>query len=457
MQAKLRREWSGKKVAVIGLGVSNLALIRFLKEAGAEISARDQKTASELKERLPELEALGVELVLGPHYLSGLREFDSVMVSPGVPKHLPELQEAAKLGKLESEIGLVFRYSPAPIYGITGSSGKTTTTSLVGEILKRSGLSVQVGGNIGTPLITELAQLTPEDNVVLELSSFQLEELGQSPRGAVITNLSENHLDVHGTMENYIAAKKNIYLHQRARDFLVLNYDDPLTRPMVEEAPGRVFFFSLKTKVEPGAYLSGDEFIYAEGGQETVFAKRSDLRLPGLHNAANFLAAAVLSRAAGASLEAAREVARSFAGVPHRLELVGEVNGVRYYNDSIATTPQRTLAALDSFSEPIILIAGGSDKDLSYEPLAEAVRERVKYLVLLGATAPKIRRAVLELGQFPLEVTANLQEAVAAASRRAEAGDVVLLSPASASFDQYANFRERGAHFRNLVRELSKE
>ncbi|HHT43152.1 MAG TPA: UDP-N-acetylmuramoyl-L-alanine--D-glutamate ligase [Firmicutes bacterium] len=451
MDKRIKEDWQGRRAAVIGLGISNFALIKFLKDAGAEISARDQKTREELGERLEELKSLGVELVLGPDYLDGLDQYDVVLPSPGVPKHLPPLAEAASRGKLESEISLLFRYSPSPIYGITGSSGKTTTTSLAWEIMKASGLKAIIGGNIGTPLITELPRLTPEHKIVLELSSFQLENLEASPQGALITNIAENHLDVHGTMESYIAAKQNIYRYQKPQDFLVLNYDDPESKAMAVEAPGKVFFFSMENRVECGAYLRGDDLVYVQDGREEIIVKREELLLRGEHNAANFLAAAVLSCAAGASVEAAAQVARSFQGVPHRLEFVGERNGVLYYNDSIATTPQRTLAALKALSEPIILIAGGYDKQLSFAPLAEAVHKRVKHLVLLGAAAPKIRQAVLALGDFPLQVVDNLDQAVAAARLEAQPGDCILLSPACASYDQYADFTERGAHFRSLV------
>ncbi|NMB00683.1 MAG: UDP-N-acetylmuramoyl-L-alanine--D-glutamate ligase [Firmicutes bacterium] len=456
MRSALHAEWSGKRVAVVGLGVSNLALIRFLKDVGAQISGRDQKIPEQMGDGFEELNSLGIDLVLGPHYLEGLEQYDVVVVSPGVPKRLPQLEQIKRLGRLESEIGLVFRYSKAPIYGITGSSGKTTTTSLVGEMLRASGIPVNVGGNIGTPLISVIEHLEPNDHVLLELSSFQLEELKQSPKGSLITNIAENHLDVHLTMENYIDAKKKIYRYQGEEDFVVLNFDDPHTRDMAKEAPGRVYYFSLNTAVNAGAYLDGDKLIYVNGGEKVTFAKLSDLALPGLHNVANFLAATVLSRELGASWEAISHVASNFTGVSHRLEFVAEVDGVRYYNDSIATTPQRTLAALQSFSEPIILIAGGSDKELSFADLASAIHDRVKHLVLLGATAPKIHQAVLEVGDFPVEVVDNLEQAVRAARSLAQDGDLVLLSPACASYDQYANFMERGHHFRTLVHDVNK-
>lgn len=454
MRKDIQRDWYGKRVAVIGLGISNVALIRFLQQAGAHLSGRDQKTRDDLGERFSELEALGIELVLGPQYLRDLTSFDVVVVSPGVPKHIPELQVMGDLGRLESEIGLVFRYSQGPIYGVTGSSGKTTTTSLVGEILQQSGLPTYVGGNIGRPLIGEIEQIRPEDLVLLELSSFQLESLSQSPHGALITNIAQNHLDVHHTMENYVKAKQNIYRFQKPQDFLILNYDDPVTRAMATDAPGGVYYFSLVERVPRGAYLAGDDLIYTDGAGQSAFAKRSELALPGQHNVANFLAAAVLAHLAGADFDAIREVGTNFAGVPHRLELVGEVQGVRYYNDSIATTPDRTLAALHAFTEPLILIAGGSDKQLSFADLGKVIQGRVKHLILLGTTGPKIRQAVLDAGGVSLVEVENLGEAVARARELGEPGDVVLLSPASASYDQYANFMARGKHFRDLVANL---
>ena len=455
MRADLQEDWAGKKVALIGLGVSNLALIQVLQEAGAILSGRDRKTKEQLGERVAELESFGIELILGPDYLTDLESFDAVMVSPGVPKHLPELQALQDLDKLSSEIALVFKYSPAPIYGISGSSGKTTTTSLVGEILKKSEISVHMGGNIGNPLITELEAIGPQDCLLLELSSFQLDGLAYSPHGALLTNLTENHLDLHLTMENYVQAKQNIYRHQKSVDFLVLNYDDPLTRAMAKEALGRVYYFSLQEPVYPGAYLLGEDLIYEDEGGKMIFAHKGRLSLPGEHNLANFLAASVFSHLIGASWEAIRQVGENFIGVPHRLEFVGERGGVKYYNDSIATTPHRTQAALKAFEAPIILIAGGSDKNLSFDDLGVAIHSRVKRLILLGVTAPRIRQAVLAQGDFPIDEVHNLEEAVTLGKSLASQGDVVLLSPACASYDQYSNYLARGNHFRELVQNLT--
>lgn len=454
MRADIQADWCGKRVAVVGLGISNRALIQLLKKAGAIVCGRDQKTLAEIKDARS-LEQMGIDLVLGERYLQDLADYDCVFVSPGVPRGLAQLQKIQELGRLSSEIEMVFRYSRAPIFAVTGSSGKTTTTSLIRDMLRAGGASVFAGGNIGVPLINEINRVGPADALVLELSSFQLDGLPMSPRGAVITNIAPNHLDIHGTMEAYVRSKENIYLSQGHRDFLVLNYDDPITRAMAERSPGRVFYFSLAGRVSPGAYLCGDELVYADGAKRVVFAKRSEISLLGDHNAANILAAAVASHLAGASWEAITEVSKMFRGVPHRLEPVGEKRGVRYYNDSIATTPDRTEAALRSFAQPIILLAGGSDKKLSYAGLGRAIHGgNVKKLILFGATAPAIRRAVLDCGDFPLEMVQNLEQAVALAGEKAEAGDVVLLSPASASFDQYSDFTARGDHFRRLVDRL---
>lgn len=446
--------WSGKKVALIGMGVSNFALVEILQELGATLSGRDRQTADQLGERYEKLQALGIELILGTEYLKDLKDFDVVMLSPGIPKHLPELEQPKADGKLSSEIALVFANAPTPIYGITGSSGKTTTTSLVGEMLKENAIPVQIGGNIGNPVISELGKLDSADCLLLELSSFQLDGLASSPRGALLTNLSENHLDLHLTMDNYIAAKQNIYRHQKPEDFLVLNYDDPLTAKMAQEAVGRVYYFSLQRPVYPGAYLADDDLIYHDEFGKVTFAHKSKLSLPGDHNVANFLAAATFSHLIGASWEAIRKVGENFVGVPHRLEFVGERGGAKYYNDSIATTPHRTEAALRAFEAPIILLAGGSDKNLSYDKLGASIHSKVKRLILFGATAPKIREAVLTLGSFPIDEVQNLQEALVLAGTLASPGDVVLLSPACASFDQYPNYVARGNHFRELVQNL---
>lgn len=457
MEARIRKEWQGKSVAVIGLGVSNVPLIRFLHRFGAHISGRDRACRKDLGERIAQLEELDIELILGDAYLKGLEQYDAVFLTPGIPKDLPELTALAGKTELLSEIGLVMRYCRAPIFGITGSSGKTTTTTLVGEMFRQSGFKTFVGGNIGTPLIEQVLEIPPEARVVLELSSFQLEQLGQSPDYALVTNISENHLDIHGTMEAYIAAKQEIYRHQRADACAVFNYDDPLGQIMAAEAPSKVYYFSLENAVNPGAYLEDSNLVYQEGTEKVSFALTRHIKLPGRHNLENLLAAAVVARLGGASWEAITNVCHSFQGVEHRLELVGELDGVRYYNDSIATTPARAIAGLRTFSEPVILLAGGYDKKLSFTEMAQEIHARAKSVIVFGDTAGKIRDAVLSFGPFDVHFADDLAKAVSIGRSLAVSGDIVLLSPGCASYGMYRNFAERGEHFRRLVQMLIEE
>ena len=457
MEERIRKEWQGKSVAVIGLGVSNVPLIRFLHRFGARISGRDRACREQLGERLAQLEELDIELVLGDAYLEQLADYDAVFLTPGIPKDLPKLTALSGKTEILSEIALVMRYCRAPIFGITGSSGKTTTTTLVGEMFRQSGLTTYVGGNIGTPLIEQVLDIPPEARVVLELSSFQLEQLGQSPDYALVTNISENHLDIHRTMDAYIAAKKEIYGHQPADACAVFNFDDPLGREMAAEAPSQVYYFSLTDTVNPGAYLNGSQLIYCDGTQTRVFAQTDQVQLPGRHNLANLLAAAVMARLGGASWEAITHVCHSFQGVEHRLELVGELDGVRYYNDSIATTPTRAIAGLRTFSDPVILLAGGYDKKLSFAEMAREIHNRAKAVIVFGDTAEKIKEAVLSCGPFAVYSAADLAEAVSISRALAVSGDVVLLSPGCASYGMYRNFAERGQHFRSLVQTLIEE
>jgi UDP-N-acetylmuramoylalanine--D-glutamate ligase len=450
----IQREWQGKRVAVIGLGVSNVPLIHFLRKYGVVISGRDRKTKEQLGSNYSVLRDLQIELRLGKDYLEDLEGYDAVFLSPGVPRHLPQIRDLRRKTPILSEIALVLRYCPAPIYGITGSSGKTTTTTLIGEMLRHSGLTTYVGGNIGRSLIEEIETISPEGKVVLELSSFQLEDLDTSPHGALVTNITENHLDIHLTMENYINAKRNIYLHQGSGDFAVFNADDPITMEMASQGQGQVYLFSMKNSVERGAYLQGDELIYRDEDGAYSFVKRSEVALLGEHNIQNLLAAAIVSHLAGASWTAVSEVAQNFTGVPHRLELVLQHEGVSYYNDSIATSPARAIAGLRSFSQPIILIAGGYDKKLSFRELGKEIHQRTKAVIVLGDTASLITDAVEAYGSFPIHQVQDLEGAVELGAYLAEAGDVVLFSPACASYDMYPNFEVRGEHFRALVHKL---
>ncbi|HHW15221.1 MAG TPA: UDP-N-acetylmuramoyl-L-alanine--D-glutamate ligase, partial [Firmicutes bacterium] len=386
---------AGRRAAVVGLGVANVPLIRFLLRKGAQVTGCDKKSREELGARADELEAAGCTLRLGPDYLSSLAEHDLLFLTPGMRKDLPEIEAAKAAGaEVSSEIRLVFALCRAPILGITGSSGKTTTTMLSGRILEANGDQVLVGGNIGRPLIEEVEGIPPAAKVVLELSSFQLQDLAQSPHLAVVTNVTPNHLDQHASLAEYIEAKKHIFRHQGRQDACVLNYDNPVTRGMAAECPGRVFFFSRRERLGEGAFLDGDELVLRLEGREERLLHRAEIKLLGLHNLENVLAAALATRLFGAETAAIREAVTAFTGAPHRLELVREVNGVRYYNDSIATTPARALAGLASFAAPIVLIAGGYDKKLPFDEFGRVLAQRVKAVVLLGVTAPKIEEAV---------------------------------------------------------------
>lgn len=450
-------EWNGSKVAVIGLGVSNLPLIRFLLRHGASVVGKDQKSATELGDRYSQLTELGVELELGANYLAGLDKYDGIFLTPGMPKDLPEIEAIKGTVPLLSEMSLVLKYSKAPVLGITGSNGKTTTTTLVGKMLEAANMSVYVGGNIGTPLIEQIEDIPHTAKVVLEMSSFQLELLQQSPQAALITNISENHLDIHKTMDNYVNAKKHIFLHQDRNNVTVLNYDQLETRQMANECPGKVYYFSLVQPVKPGAYLADGKLILDNGKEQSIICLEEEVKLRGKHNIANLLAASLFSYLAGASLTAISQVSRNFAGVSHRLEKVLEYRGVTFYNDSIATSPQRAIAGINAFQAPIILIAGGYDKKLSFKPLANALSPQVKDLILLGDTAGKIVEAVKECPAAPpIHRVPDLAEAVSRAHALAKPGDIVLLSPACASFDMYPNYQARGEHFKELVTSLAE-
>jgi len=459
-------EWRNRAVAVVGLGVSNMAVIRYLAGRGARLTGFDQKTEQALGAKAEELRRLGVRLVLGPDYLERLDgAWDAVFLTPGMPKNAPALQRLRERGvPFFSEIGLFFSLCKAPIVGITGSSGKTTTTTLVGEMLRRGPRPVYVGGNIGQPLL-EVAEDIPGDAwVVLELSSFQLEMLDRSPHVAVVTNVTPNHLDVHGTMEAYVAAKRRIYEFQRPGDVAVFNADDETTRAMAALSPGRRLAFSLEEEQPEGAWLDGDRIVARVRtpsrpgrAQPVVVCTLADIRVPGRHNVANVLAAVAVGSACGLKPEWMRDAIAAFRGVRHRLELVGTWNGIRFYNDSIATSPARAVAGIRSFAEPIVLIAGGYDKKLPFDELAAALPGRVHTVVLLGATAAKIEQAIAahseKTGAVPPRIVhaGSLEEAVEQARLAARPGDVVLLSPACASYDMFPNFEVRGDRFRELV------
>jgi len=443
----------GKRLVVLGLGVSNRPLVRLLLEAGLSVTACDKTPREQLDQEVLSLEEQGAVLRTGEGYLENLTA-DVVFRTPGMHPNIPALVKLREQGaEITSEMEAFFAVCPCPIYAVTGSDGKTTTTTLISEMLRHAGHRVWVGGNIGQPLLPLAAEMSPSDFAVVELSSFQLMTMTASPRVAVVTNLAPNHLDMHRDMAEYVAAKENIYLHQGAEDRLVVNLDNDITREFLSRARGRTEGFSRREQPEKGCCLAGDT-VYLDG---KPLLTRADIRLPGLHNVENYMAAICAVREQ-VSHEDILSVAREFAGVEHRIEFVRELRGVRYYNDSIASSPSRTAAGLHAFPEKVILIAGGYDKKIPFDTLGREICRHVKYLVLCGATAEKIRAAVLsapEAAQGPEICCVDcLADAVAAASAAAVAGDVVTLSPACAAFDQFKNFMVRGQAFKKLVMEL---
>ena len=447
----------GKRVLVLGVGVSNRPLVRLLLHYGLEVTCCDKTPREKLDDEVLALEAQGARLHLGEHYLDGVSG-DVVFRTPGLHPDTPQIRALRDSGAvITSEMEAFFRVCPCQIIAVTGSDGKTTTSTLISELLKKEGFRVWLGGNIGTPLLDRADEMQPEDRVVLELSSFQLMYFPFSPHTAVITNLSPNHLDIHKDMEEYVAAKENLYLHQTADDILILNRDNEITHSFVPKAKGTVLEFSRQTEPERGVFLR-DGVIWRKGETVEKILEQSDILLPGIHNVENYMAA-ILAVGDCVRTETIRDVARHFGGVEHRIELVREKDGVRYYNDSIASSPTRTIAGLRSFSQKLILIAGGYDKHIPFEPLGPEIVEHVKTLILSGATAPKIEAAVLGAPNYrpgcpEILHEDDFYEAVRLASRVAKPGDVVILSPAGPAFDKFKNFMVRGREFKKTVMEL---
>ena len=448
----------GKTVAVVGVGVSNAPLCELFWENGARVTACDRRERAELGEIADSLEAKGIELKLGGDYLKGLTQ-ELIIKTPGMRPDLPELLEAAARGSvITSEMELFFELCPCEIIAVTGSDGKSTTTALIHEILKAAGHRCHLGGNIGFPLLPRIREIGAEDLVVAELSSFQLQTMRRSPKTAVITNIAPNHLDVHKSMEEYVEAKKNILRYQDASGLLVVNRDNALSRQAGREARGRLLEFSSSQAVENGAYYLNDTVWLARDGKAEPVLRREEILLPGRHNVENYMAA-LLATSDYAAPETVRRVAGTFKGLKHRQELVRELDGVRYYNDSIASSPTRTAAIFQSFPQKLILIAGGYDKKIPFDQFGEAAVKHVKLLLLIGNTAPKIREAVERAPGYresglSIVDCAGLEEAVHTAREQAHPGDIVALSPACASFDMFPNFEARGEAFRRLVEQL---
>ena len=451
-----------KTVAVIGIGVSNRPLIELLLSRGVAVTACDKKDRATLGAPAEELVGKGCRLRLGPDYLKDLTE-DVIFRTPGMRPDLPELNAAVERGStLTSEMEVFFEVCPCPILAVTGSDGKTTTTTIIAELLRAAGKTVHLGGNIGHPLLSETGGMKAGDIAVLELSSFQLMTMTRSPHIAVVTNLAPNHLDVHKDYAEYISAKENIFTHQSASDIAVFNADNEVTRSFVGRQRGALRTFSRRETVGRGAYLAPDDagegqaiWMSNENGRRQVLPL-VEIKLPGIHNVENYMAAiAAVDRLVPD--EIIRDFAKNFGGVEHRIELVRELDGVRYYNDSIASSPSRTIAGLNAFPEKVILIAGGKDKGISYDSLGPVVNEHVKLLILCGATAGVMRASVEQAenyGGLEIADVEDYHQAVSLARNRAKEGDVIILSPASTSFDRFANFMERGRVFKEIVNSL---
>ena len=437
-----------RKIVVLGLGVSNRPLVRLLLEFGCDVTGCDKTPREKLEEEVLELERMGCKLSVGETYLENLTA-DLVFRTPGMHPGNPAIVALQEQGaEITSEMEVFFEVCPCTKIAVTGSDGKTTTTTLVSEMLKAGGHKVWLGGNIGTPLLPLVRQMKETDFAVVELSSFQLMDMRRSPHVALITNLAPNHLDIHKDMEEYVESKKNIYRFQSGADVLVINADNDITAPLA--GPGATHAFSragkdVRVRLEDG-------IIYRDG---TAVLKKSDILLPGEHNVENYMAAIAVVEGLVED-EVIRTVAKTFGGVAHRIELVRIKDGVRYYNDSIASSPSRTIAGLRSFPEKVILIAGGYDKHIPYDVLGPEICTHVKKLFLCGATAPQIRTAVENCPMEKPEMTdcGKFEAAVKAAAAAAEGGDVVLMSPASASFDEFKNFAVRGDFFKKLIMEL---
>ena len=471
MEESSAMDWSTRQVVILGGARQGTALARYLVAHGAQVTLSDLKPAHELD--LQPLAGLPVRFVLGEHPLSLLDECDLLCLSGGVPTDLPIAQEARRRGiPLSNDAGLFLDACPAPVIGITGSAGKTTTTTLVGEMLKADdpGRAVWVGGNIGNPLISDLDRIQPGDRVVMELSSFQLELMNRSPHIACITNITPNHLDRHGTLEAYIAAKRRILDFQSPDDWRVLSADNSITAALGGEGASTLWFSTRGRPAEDGAWVDeagnlrvrlsralSPELHTAEGA---VICHRREVLLMGDHNIANILAAAAICAIAGASVDAMRRVATTFRGVPHRLQLIAEHDGVRWYDDSIATAPERLVAALKCFDQPVILLCGGRDKHLPWEEAARVMLERCKAIVLFGEMGPLVaehlthQRGAGSSAPAQWVIVPDLRTAVREAHCLAQPGDVVLLSPGGTSYDAFKDFAERGDRFREWVNEI---
>ncbi len=459
------KDWKGIRVLILGAARQGLALARYLAQQGAQVTLNDQRPAEVLEAARQQLADLPIRWVTGSHPLELLNETDEIYLSGGIPLTIPLVMEAMRRNMPLSNDSQVFMDAvPCRVIAITGSAGKTTTTTLVGRMAQAALKAPRrswVGGNIGLPLVNYLHEIRPDDVVILELSSFQLEQMTTSPQVAAVLNITPNHLDRHGTMEAYTAAKARLLDFQAPGDIAVLCREDPGSWGLVERVRGRLISFGFEPPAagQAGTYLRSGQLCLSDGAHEQVLFSREQITLRGEHNVLNVLAACAIAAAAGFPVEAMQTGVFGFDGVAHRLELVRVLQGVAWYNDSIATAPERTAAAVHSFNEPVVLLLGGRDKKLPYEDLVALIRQRVDHVIVFGEASQKILQALGEAAadRRPYSIThcAGLQEAVLAARQISQPGDVVLLSPSCTSFDEFKDFEERGERFREWVNQLS--
>ena len=449
-----------RKVAVIGLGVSNIPLLDYLYEKKAKVTVFDERTIDEINKNIKDkITTYNFEFSFGKNCLENLKDFNIIFRSPSCLPTRPELEAEEKRGAVvTTEVEMLMEMCPCKIIGVTGSDGKTTTTSLINSILQTAGYNTFLGGNIGTPLFTRLPEMKPDDIVVLELSSFQLMNMNISPDIAVITNITPNHLNIHKDYEEYIESKKNIFKNQDENGILILNYDNDITRNCSKEANGKVVFFSSKTKLDNGFIVDEDIIKECDDRVRKHIINADEIILRGKHNLQN-IATALAATKTLVNMDTAIRAIKEFKPVEHRIEFIKEIDGVKWYNDSASSSPTRTISGINAFKENIILIAGGYDKNLDYEPLAKPIVEKVSTLILIGQTAEKIfevvkREADIQNKKIKIYMCDALEQTIDLAKKSAKKGDVVLFSPASASFDMFKDFADRGQKFKNLVNNI---
>lgn len=457
MTENMKHDFKNRKIAVLGFGVEGVASAKYLHEKGAFVWVLDKRKKEELDQRfVSAIEGLGVPFILGDNYLSDLSQFDMIVRSPGVKRSAPELVQAEKDGVvITSQIKLFFDLCPAKIIGVTGTKGKGTTSSLIYEMLKLAGRDVYLGGNIGFPPFAFLNQLTGQSIVVLELSSFQLQDLRKSPHIAVMLMVTSEHLDYHATVEEYVEAKRNILRFQTQNDFAILNRDYPATNESDIHTEGKIFFVSRERETDNGCFALGGKVVIRKNGSDQEIIKIEDIFLPGKHNLENVCAAVMAAHLSGVGREEITHVLKNFKGLEHRLELVKEVDGVKYYDDSFSTTPETAIAAIEAFDNPEILILGGSSKKSDFSELGRVIRnaKNIKAIIGIGEEWDEIKLHITHTSSqiLLIEGATNMDQIVQAASKVAKPGDVVILSPACASFDMFKNYKERGEQFKKAV------